>query len=103
MEHRITTYRYGEALGLPGISLGVTRQPPRGIKHEDYRRKGYCDVWLPVLAPSKELVKAYLGGKMAFVMFARRYRAEMKKGDARHVIELVAAMTERAGEPRVLL
>ncbi|MFD0896085.1 DUF488 family protein [Luteolibacter ambystomatis] len=92
MAHTISTYRYGEAIGLPGISLGVTRQPPRGIRREDYWKKGYCDVWLPVLAPSKELVKAYLGGGMTFATFSRRYRAEMKKGDARHVIDLVVAM-----------
>lgn len=95
MAHRITTYRYGEALGLSGISLGVTRHPPRGISHEDYRRKGYCDVWLPLLAPSKELLKSYLAGEMKFAAFARRYRAEMKKGDTRHVIDLVAAMAEK--------
>ncbi|BCU75362.1 DUF488 family protein [Luteolibacter sp. LG18] len=95
MAHHVITYRYGEAIGLPGISLGVTRQPPRGIKRGDYRKKGYCDVWLPVLAPSKELVKAYLGGKMTFAFFTRRYRAEMTEGDARHVIDLVAAMAEK--------
>lgn len=96
MSLHLRTYRYGEAVGLSGISLGVTRHPPRGIRREDYRAKGYCDVWMPVLAPSRDLLAAFLAGEIPFKTFASRYRSEMKKGDAHHVIELVAAMAMKS-------
>lgn len=95
MSLHLRLYRYGECASLSGISIGVTRYPPRGIRREDYRSKGYCDIWLPVLAPSRELVSAFLADEISFKIFASRYRGEMGKGDARHVIELVAAMAMR--------
>ena len=39
----VTTYRYGEALGLPGLSIGATHYLPRGVRKTDYAKKGYFD------------------------------------------------------------
>jgi len=91
----LKTYRYGEAKGLPGLSVGVTRQVPRGVKKTEYVSGGYFDVWLPVLSPSKELVSAYMGGKIPWKDFAKRYRKEMSKPDPRSVIRLIAAMAAK--------
>jgi uncharacterized protein YeaO (DUF488 family) len=91
----LRTYRYGEARGLTGLSVGVTRQVPRGVKKEDYVRGGYFDVWLPMLSPSKELVAGYMGGKIPWQDFAKRYRKEMSGPDARSVIRLIAAMAAK--------
>jgi len=85
-------YRYGESNRQPGLSLGVTRHLPRGVRRENYAKDGYFDVWLPLLAPSRELVGAYQKGRISHAVFARCYRAEMREPAARQTIRLVAAM-----------
>jgi uncharacterized protein YeaO (DUF488 family) len=93
----VHTYRYGEAAALPGLSIGVTRRAPRGVKRADYGRLGYGQAWLPVLGPSPALLKAYQQGDITFSTFARRYRAEMKRPEPREVIRLLGllARTQR--------
>jgi len=89
----LTTYRYGSSRSRDELlRLGVARQLPRGIRKTDYQKRGYFDVWMPLLAPSPGLVKEYRHGKIPFRTFASRYRKEMKSPEARHVISLVAAM-----------
>jgi uncharacterized protein YeaO (DUF488 family) len=88
----IQTYRYGEPRGDDALRLGVARYAPRGISRGDYARKGYLDLWLPALAPTPELVKAYRSGKIDFRQFATRYRAEMKRPEPRQLIDLVAQL-----------
>lgn len=88
------TYRYGsERVAGEGWRLGVARHLPRGVRREDWVKRGYFDLWLPLLAPSAGLVKEYLGGKIAWTAFSRRYRAEMKKPECRQVIELLAGFS----------
>ena len=91
----VFTYRYGEAAELPGLSIGVTRHLPRGVKKTDYAARGYFSVWLPNLAPSAELVDAYLHGNMTFARFATSYRRELKRPEARHTIDLLAAVAQQ--------
>jgi uncharacterized protein YeaO (DUF488 family) len=52
-------------------------------------------VWLPNIAPSDALVKAALGAKdaRAWSAFAKRYRAEMKRPEASHLLNLLAALS----------
>jgi uncharacterized protein YeaO (DUF488 family) len=88
-------YRYGESRRLPGFSIGVTRFPPRGVKRADYARRGYCDFWMPLLAPSRKLVGLYKAGKIPFAVLARRYHSEMREPAPRQAIELVAALASR--------
>ena len=91
-------------LGTPrqpgeGPRLGTVRRPPRGVKKIDYARRDYFDAWLPELAPSAPLVKTALaepGTPSRWRGFARRYRAEMRKPPARHVIEALAALSHGA-------
>lgn len=84
-------YRYGapRAAG-EGWRVGVARRLPRGVRREDWRKQGHFDLWLPLLAPTAELVKAYRGGEIAWAVFARRYRTEMKQPECRQVIDLLA-------------
>jgi uncharacterized protein YeaO (DUF488 family) len=95
MSLHLDTYSYGHTPRSPGLSVGVARHLPRGVKKDDYRRRGYFDVWLPALAPSAELVAAYRGGSISFRAFASRYRAAMNSADAKLLIRLLAA-TARA-------
>lgn len=90
----IQTYRYASPRSeTEGVRIGVARFLPRGVRREDWQKKGYFDLWLPTLAPDPEAIKAYLSGKMKFSAFARHYRSELKGKDCRHVIELLAGMS----------
>ena len=57
------------------------------------------DVWLPILAPSPELLRWARGRGLddakVWKTFARRYRTEMKKTDARQTIRMLAELAKR--------
>jgi uncharacterized protein YeaO (DUF488 family) len=94
---QLRTYRYGEAnCSQKGeLFIGAARHLPRGVKKEDYARLGYFDVWIPSLAPSRELLAAYRQGTIDFKKFASSYRREMASGPSHEMIRLVAAMASR--------
>jgi uncharacterized protein YeaO (DUF488 family) len=88
-------------LGTPrasgeGIRLGTVRRPPRGVAKRDYSRLNYYDLWLPELAPSAQLLKwarfKPLTGRR-WDTFARRYRTEMSRAPASHILELLAGLS----------
>jgi uncharacterized protein YeaO (DUF488 family) len=93
----VQTYRYGEAGSRKGLFVGVARHLPRGIRRENFASHGYFDVWLPLLAPSSELVSAFRSGKLTCGQFFRHYRTQMREPATRHVIQLVAAAAR--GQP----
>jgi len=80
-----------------GLRIGTVRRPPRGVPKTDFASRDFYDVWLPELAPSEELLK--LGQAAAedshWRAFGRRYRAEMKRGEKAHVLDLLAALSHR--------
>lgn len=90
-------------LGTPrapgeGTRLGTVRRPPRGVRKEEFASRDYFDVWLPELAPSAEVVSWALSEPWTdarWQRYARRYRKEMREPAARHVIELLAAMSRQ--------
>jgi uncharacterized protein YeaO (DUF488 family) len=90
----VGTYQYGQRDRLAGLCIGVTRFPPRGVSPTSVAARACYDVWLPLLAPSRELVREYKRGKITFLRFAARYRREMRKPDQRHVIETLAAVAQ---------
>jgi uncharacterized protein YeaO (DUF488 family) len=78
-----------------GLRLGTVRRPPRGVPKSQFAAQNWYDVWFPNLAPSVETMKF---GQAAttpaqWTAFARRYRAEMAASDARHDVELLAALS----------
>jgi uncharacterized protein YeaO (DUF488 family) len=91
-------------LGTPraaqeGLRLGTVRRPPRGVKKTDYARRDFYDVWVPDLAPSPALfswIKSQPITDARWRTYARRYRAEMKRPEARRLIELLAALSRHA-------
>jgi len=91
-------------LGTPrvpdeGLRLGTVRRPPRGVRKADYARRDFYDVWVPELAPSPALFAWIKSGPLTdarWRAYARRYRAEMKRPGARHLIELLAALSAKA-------
>ncbi|QEY61601.1 DUF488 family protein [Metapseudomonas lalkuanensis] len=87
-------------LGTPraadeGLRIGTVRRPPRGVPKADFASRDYYDTWLPLLAPSAELMAE---GKAAesdadWARFAKRYRAEMEGGEGARVLDLLAALS----------
>jgi uncharacterized protein YeaO (DUF488 family) len=90
-------------LGAPraageGTRIGTVRRPPRGVPKSEFAARDWYDVWFPTLAPSVETMK--LGQDAAtpaqWAAFARKYKAEMAQPDARHALELLAALSRAA-------
>jgi len=89
-------------LGTPrtegeGLRLGTVRRPPRGVPKSEFASRDFYDVWLPNLAPSPELVAQALAAEddKAWAAFSRKYEAEMKKPDAAHLLEMLAALSHQ--------
>jgi len=87
-------------LGTPrllgeGTRIGTVRRPPRGVPKAQFSAQNWYDVWFPNLAPSVATMK--LGQAAAspaqWAAFARKYRAEMAAPEARHDLELLAALS----------
>ena len=90
-------------LGTPrakgeGLRIGTVRRPPRGVPKSEYAARNWYDVWYPAVAPSLETMKIALAARTPaqWTAFVRKYRAEMARPDARHAIELRAALSRHA-------
>jgi len=70
---------YAQPAADDGQRVLVDRLWPRNCRKEQLA----LDAWLPALAPSGELRKAFKGGALAFAEFRERYRAELA-GHAGH-------------------
>jgi len=77
------------------LRLGAVRYPPRGVAKSAIAERDYYDVWLPELAPSRELVARAQAAESAreWQVFVRAYRREMQAPAARHLMELLAALS----------
>ena len=87
-------------LGTPrlrgeGTRIGTVRRPPRGVPKARFARQNWFDVWFPNLAPSLATMKLAQGAETPaqWARFARRYAAEMAAPDAKHALELLAALS----------
>jgi uncharacterized protein YeaO (DUF488 family) len=79
-----------------GLRIGTVRRPPRGVVKQDYARRNFFDVWLPLLAPSEALlheVKAADPSERSWRTFERKFRREMKKPEAARTLDLLAALS----------
>ena len=79
-----------------GLRLGTVRRPPRGVPKSRWADDNWFDVWLPLLAPLPETIKLVHAdaNPRQWAAFARRYRREMAQPDPRHVLELLAALSQ---------
>jgi uncharacterized protein YeaO (DUF488 family) len=94
---QLSTYVYGEPRRRnEGLRIGCARLPVRGVRKEEYARRDFMDVWLPAVAPSRELLawalKHDLADDRIWSAYVRRYRREMTATDARQTIALLAAI-----------
>ena len=81
-----------------GLRIGTVRRPPRGVSKSEYASRNYYDVWLPNLAPSKQLLKVGRLAKdeTAWRSFVKRYRSEMSRAENGRVLDLLAALSHQA-------
>jgi uncharacterized protein YeaO (DUF488 family) len=82
-----------------GLRLGTVRFLPRGVPKDEYATRDLFDVWLPILAPSRELLKGFSPGEATEKALARlfsRFRAELERTDARQVLEALAHLSHEA-------
>ncbi len=89
-----------ERLPGEGLRLGTVRRPPRGVPKAEVSRRDFYDVWLPMLAPSEDLLKAGRSAveqddARAWRRFVQRYRREMASPDARAVLDMLAALSRQ--------
>ena len=88
-------------LGTPrargeGPRIGTVRRPPRGVPKSKFASGNWYDVWFPTLAPSAEAVKSALSSTTPaqWARFTKRYRSEMAKPEAKHALDLLAALSK---------
>ena len=89
-------------LGTPrapgeGLRLGTVRRPPRGVPKHEFASRDFYDVWLPNLSPTAELVAQGLSvdDDKEWASFRRKFVAEMKKPDASHLLDMLAALSHQ--------
>jgi uncharacterized protein YeaO (DUF488 family) len=80
-----------------GLRIGTVRRPPRGVRKEQISVRDFYDVWFPVVAPSVPTMNAFRREMTdaAWRKFSRAYRKEMDRPDARHALDLLAALSHR--------
>lgn len=80
-----------------GLRIGTVRRPPRGVPKEEFAARDFYDTWLPELSPSQELVSQAMAAETDkdWQAFTRAYRKEMATPAARHLLELLAALSQR--------
>ncbi|MFN0316971.1 MAG: DUF488 domain-containing protein [Burkholderiales bacterium] len=80
-----------------GLRLGTVRRPPRGVKKREFASRNFYDLWLPNLAPSEALLKTFfaMGEERDWKAFARKYKAEMKRPDNQHLLDLLAGLSHQ--------
>ncbi len=81
-----------------GIRIGTVRFLPRGVRKADYARLDYFDVWLPILAPSRQLIAWAHHHDLArhWRTFAARYEREMTGNtDSRQCLHLLAMLAQQ--------
>ena len=91
--------RLGSARVLDeGLRIGAVRRPPRGVPKSEFGSRDFYDSWLPALSPSAELVKQALaaGDEREWARFARRFRTELNTPEAKQLLDLLAALSQRA-------
>ena len=87
-------------LGTPrvageGLRIGTVRRPPRGVPKTEFAAQNWYDVWFPNLAPSADTMKIGQNATSAaaWSAFVKKYRTEMAAPEARHDLELLAALS----------
>jgi uncharacterized protein YeaO (DUF488 family) len=98
--HKLRTFGIGTARKRSeGIRVGTVRYLPRGVRKEEYAKRDLFDVWFPLLAPSKELIRRLKSSEITtsrWSEFAKSYERElMRNVDARQALVLLGELAKR--------
>jgi uncharacterized protein YeaO (DUF488 family) len=80
-----------------GLRIGTVRHPPRGVPRSEHASGNWYDAWLPELSPDAAAVHAAQAATTdrEWARFERRFRSEMRQPAARHLLDLLAALSHR--------
>ena len=98
---KLTTFQIGTPVKQgQGLRIGATRLPPRGVPKARWKRDGYFDVWLPAVAPSRELLRwikqRNINDPKIRRTFFNRYEKELLgKVETRQIVRLLAELAQR--------
>jgi uncharacterized protein YeaO (DUF488 family) len=95
----ISIVRLGSAKsGSEGIRIGTVRRPPRGVPKAEIARRGYYDVWFPILSPSPALVARAKTATQAadWRRFVEQFKREMSAPEPNRALDLLAALSSSA-------
>ena len=98
---KLSTFRIGGPVKrAEGLRIGTTRLPPRGVPKSQWQSGGYFDIWLPSVAPSKELFswikhRDINDPKTRRAYFARYERELLGKAESRQTLHLLAEVAKR--------
>jgi uncharacterized protein YeaO (DUF488 family) len=101
MALRLSTFRIGSPPDKKqGLRIGATRLPPRGVPKSRWKKDGYFDVWLPVIAPSMKLLRWIkqrdINDASVRRTFFQRYERELlADSTARQTIQLLAELAKK--------
>jgi uncharacterized protein YeaO (DUF488 family) len=100
MRLRLSTYAYFDPRRRSeGLRIGCARYLVRGVKEMNYAKQDVFDVWLPTLAPSRQLLDWFHRTRMResekWQTYVRRYKNEMKKTNARQTIRVLAMLAQK--------
>ena len=89
-------------LGAPrlqdeGLRLGTVRRPPRGVPRQEFASRNFYDVWMPLLSPDSDTVKAWLAAPddAAMAICRKRYISQMKAAEPARLLDLLAALSHQ--------
>jgi uncharacterized protein YeaO (DUF488 family) len=95
----VRVVRLGTArLAREGTRIGTVRRPPRGVPKSAFSSGNWYDVWFPNLAPTVATMQLGLAAETPaqWAAFTRKYRAEMARPEAKHDLDLLAALSRSA-------
>jgi uncharacterized protein YeaO (DUF488 family) len=100
MKLRLSTYAYFDPRRRgEGLRIGCARYPVRGVKMTECAERDIFDVWMPTLAPSRELLSWFRHARAPepkkWSTYVRRYSTEMKETNARQTIRLLALLAAK--------
>ena len=80
-----------------GLRLGTVRRPPRGVPKAEFASRNFYDVWMPLLSPQPDTVKAWLSAAddAALAACRKRYISEMKTPEPARLLDLLAALSHQ--------
>ena len=80
-----------------GLRIGTGRRPPRGVPKAEFASRNFYDVWMPLLSPEPETVKAWLSAPddAALAACRRHYISQMKAPEPARLIDLLAALSHQ--------